>query len=533
MKLPHSLLPITLLLLALAPYGHTVQAQAIPGLPRYGEPMLTAGDLHQCLLYGGIVDCWGNYRNVKTRTIIPPLKNPTQIASGGDHSCALHDDGVVCWGNNERGQLNVPPLKNPTQITAGYEHTCAIHDDGIKCWGANEKWQLDVRNSSQRPRLISAGLFRTCAFFDKSGDYRSYTACWGEDFSNLYTQAFKDPTQLSVGGQNYCAIDGGELKCVHFESPLDSNSVPVSYDSRIPTHTRFLEVDAGYDNTCALHEGGIFCWGKKYYCYTNLNGTKNCDGVAGYKTPPLRNPTHLAVGGYGICAIHDDGLQCWGEHIEDFASYSMPFPERLRASRVFTSVRIQNLITSLNRLSEDLPRGRAQFISMLWEKLTRLESESAPYPSHESIQRRLLVLHVLEPFVLSLSSPSMESGLKPTFKKGLEIADRTYGIRSLQDISKEPATVRMALEALKAATQGLLILAVTDEDATALKAILSITGRAISNSRGDLNHESVHALLEALTQNEAALERMKSSPSTQGMALSFQKTTNFLKGTGG
>ena len=60
-----------------------------------------------------------------------------------------------------------------------------------------------------------------------------------------------------------------------------------------------IKIAAGVNNTCALDEIGVFCWG------SNLHGQLS--------PPPLQNPRDVAVGSNVACALDDLGVICWGD----------------------------------------------------------------------------------------------------------------------------------------------------------------------------------------------------------------------------
>ena len=59
-------------------------------------------------------------------------------------------------------------------------------------------------------------------------------------------------------------------------------------------------VSAGGYHTCALHDTGVQCWGNNDYGQTDV--------------PALSNPVQVSAGRLHTCAVDAAGVQCWGEN---------------------------------------------------------------------------------------------------------------------------------------------------------------------------------------------------------------------------
>jgi alpha-tubulin suppressor-like RCC1 family protein len=280
---------------------------------------ISAGVDRSCGVSGGVVYCWG--RNAEgslgindaaiPQTLLPAqvFGNPnfTQLSMRGLHSCALDDMGRAwCWGWNATSQLGTgdqqrrpaPTLVNTAQtfttIRAGGTHTCALDGMGRAwCWGDNTYGQLgddttldkDVPIQTQGGRAwsrLATGGNHTCAI--EAGTDVLY--CWGRN----------DVGQLGTGVRD---MGTGELV----------NAVrPVAVGGA----TRFVEVAAGSDHTCALDRmGRAWCWGD------NSDG-KLGDGTQTQRDTPvlvsgMQSFTQLGAGAFHTCAMAAGGqLWCWG-----------------------------------------------------------------------------------------------------------------------------------------------------------------------------------------------------------------------------
>jgi alpha-tubulin suppressor-like RCC1 family protein len=153
------------------------------------------GDGYSCLLFQGVVKCWGENRASGILGAVPNAGDPAlvsepqtvqfgapdirvrSLALGGDFALAMTNTGqVFCWGSNAEGTcatgsigpdgavtpehttptpLVFPPeFLSPVQmIAAGRSHACAVDSrDGIFCWGRNSRAQVG-RPWSDDPRM--------------------------------------------------------------------------------------------------------------------------------------------------------------------------------------------------------------------------------------------------------------------------------------------------------------------------------------------------------------------------------------------
>jgi alpha-tubulin suppressor-like RCC1 family protein len=224
----------------------------------------------------------------------------TQVVLGESHACGLWPDGIVaCWGENARGQLGngrsepserpfpVMGLTEVTALAAGPLHTCALKKDAsVWCWGDDQGRQSggDGTLVAQPTRIqglppvrsVALGATHACALgFDGA------VSCWG---NNLFGQLGVTDLRLSP--------------------------VPLP----VPGLGEVLALAAGYSHTCvAPTTGGAVCWGAA------------TEGQFGRLQPADSNPLPptpvdldlpvlrgLAARGGKTCAIHPEGVTCWG-----------------------------------------------------------------------------------------------------------------------------------------------------------------------------------------------------------------------------
>jgi fibronectin type 3 domain-containing protein len=126
--------------------------------------------------------------------------------------------------------------------------------------------------------------------------------------------SLSSPTQVSAGEGHTCALHAGGLAC------WGSNSYG---QTTVPALTNPTQVSAGQGHTCAVHAGGLACWGN------NDSGQIN--------VPALTNPTQVEAGYLHTCALHAGGLACWG--FNQYGQTNVPAltnPTQVSAARYHT-----------------------------------------------------------------------------------------------------------------------------------------------------------------------------------------------------
>ena len=290
----------------------------------------------------------------------------TTISSGARHGCGLTASGAAyCWGSNGGGQLGNPGIPSwahqpvPvaggltfTAISAGYTHTCALTSTGAAyCWGLNGEGELGngTQTRSDTPVAVSGGIsFASINAGESTGnnavtcgvatDGRGF--CWGSDvygqigdggtISNLTTDVKLVPTQvasstsfrsIAVGTFHVCGIlTTGSVVCwgnnASSRLGIDHNSPSSSSPVAIASSETFVQVDAGYQNSCGITSANaLVCWG------ANTNGESGAADVIGTAgaLPALASPgewSEVRVGATSLhaCAISRDRLsvKCFG-----------------------------------------------------------------------------------------------------------------------------------------------------------------------------------------------------------------------------
>ena len=255
------------------------------------------------------------------------------IGTGGFHSCALMQTGSIsCWGSNINGQLGNGELGNElegdhalsampvkvlgisdaTAVALGGWHTCALRRTGdVFCWGANWDGQLGNGKSTGNPRDNSEDspapvkvLHRSDTIDIKAG--------------GLHTCALhQDGTITCWGSNSYGELGNGQSTGSRDDTSADS-SMPV----KVIGISDATAIAVGGWNTCALHQDGtISCWGSNSYGELgNGRSTGDTDDTSEDSAVPVKvtgisDATAIAVGGWHVCALHQDGtISCWGSN---------------------------------------------------------------------------------------------------------------------------------------------------------------------------------------------------------------------------
>lgn len=270
---------------------------------------VAAGSDFTCAILGDAsVWCWGDNSvgqlgdNSQVDSAVPkPITLPgaaSAIAGGGAHACAVVGADVWCWGLNGWGELGVGDTiqhagaqKAPTgvamkRVAAGFRHTCAVSmGDSVFCWGENDSGQ--VGNGPGMNALtptevvtgafdVTAGRAHTCALKTDNT-----VACWGNGMSG----------QLGDGASHSTNTPGPSIAGL----------------------TGVLQVASGpgASHTCAIGNGGAFCWGENGSGQLG-NGMKGAPVLSPMTALPLTFADHVAVGAVFSGAITNTGLFMWG-----------------------------------------------------------------------------------------------------------------------------------------------------------------------------------------------------------------------------
>lgn len=271
------------------------------------------------------------------------LANVKSVSAGG-HVCAVtNNDNTYCWGYNSYGQLGDGTTVNSTttvqvlkgqavagdyagsyisstsQVVTGQNHTCALtKNDNLYCWGYNSMGQLgdgSYNNTSSPVHVVKSTA--------ESGDYS------GNYLSNIKTFSVDNYVTCSISNNNniYCWGYGsytGNINLGYFakvaKEYIPENEYSGAYISDVDSF------NVGYENTCIVKDGGVYCWGNNEYGQLGNNSTTTLikqqvrilkgEAVEGdYNGNYLSNVLYISMGEHSGCALTNSGnVYCWGRN---------------------------------------------------------------------------------------------------------------------------------------------------------------------------------------------------------------------------
>jgi alpha-tubulin suppressor-like RCC1 family protein len=360
----------------------------VSGVSQIGLTAFSTLDAHSGALKNGKLHMWGanTYSQIGDQTTtrrlaaveVPELEvGVMDIFAGAysDTACALVGGGLKCWGWNFNSQLldgtttnrssavvnnsYSVELGNVTSASQAYTHACVVRNGSVRCWGEGVSGQLGngstasttapvtVSAMSGTAESVSIGYRFSCAL--SLGDVR----CWGLNTSgqlgNGTTTNSSTPVvaigsharKVSAGFNHACAIVNGHLRCWGdgdfgkigngFASPASSPQYVKANPSDI-LQGGVSDVSVGYDHSCAIIDGVVYCWGDNTYKQlgdgsTTMSSNSYARPVQDW-VPLLYNPItfswtygyaafkaqKITAGRYHTCALNNGSVSCWGRN---------------------------------------------------------------------------------------------------------------------------------------------------------------------------------------------------------------------------
>ncbi|MEO7325908.1 MAG: hypothetical protein ABIW82_13875 [Dokdonella sp.] len=325
-----------------------------------GLHSLTTGGGQACVIVQGQAHCWGYNVNGQLGlgtssestdvpvNVIGMQDGATLVAASWTDACAIRNGTASCWGSNETGQigdgtytLRSTPVAvaslgtNVTAIAPNPSHSCAIAQGAAYCWGGSilgngsfyeSTTPVGVTGLDSNVTSIATGRAHACAI--KNGA----VMCWGYDtvgqlgdgYAHTYELAPVQVLGLSSGASTVtaglahsCAIVAGAAKCWgdNFDGEIGNGTTSAAITSPVGV----LGMDSGVSQivasdryTCAIQNGGVWCWGKNDF------GRLGTGDYADSATPASvvglsSGASSISLGIYHACAILVDGrVECWG-----------------------------------------------------------------------------------------------------------------------------------------------------------------------------------------------------------------------------
>lgn len=309
-----------------------------------GASKVVTGSYFTCAIVGGALQCWGDISDK------PHIKPYTAIASGvrdaaagDDRVCAIVGDAVECIGAGahsgpiDYAQLHPVPYTEiehgARAVAVGHMHACAVVEDAVMCWGdvpfdpsdrgeRVTRTAIPVRVIEHGATAVAAGTDHDCAIIAGA------LWCWGDNTRgqvgigadvvsaqsspNLPLREKKLPAKkMPRSTPRNDVFDDGAQRC-----SAPAGHVDVCWVSR---PTKIVErgatrVFAKGDDTCALIDGALKCWGAN--ALGQLGIAAPGDWIAAPTTVIAHGASEVAVSGARTCALVDGTLQCTRRCIE-------------------------------------------------------------------------------------------------------------------------------------------------------------------------------------------------------------------------
>lgn len=271
--------------------------------------MLTSGENHNCILIsdGGsgvdnTIECWGSnaygqngtlgtgdlpgsveLRSTPVRTSTNTFYGATHISAGQRHTCAIKNGLAYCFGENFGVNAvatiaNSPLFASGDLISAGGGFTCALFSGNMRCWGLNTQGYLGDGSDVDKTFALSSFVAAV------ESTFTSISTGLLIHSNGQFTSALASP---DITGHS-CAVAGDNIYCWgdnNHGQLGDGTQVRRLSPSRViglpPDATSTLKkVSANGDHTCAVVNGGVWCWGGNYH-------RKLGDGTESDRTQPI------------------------------------------------------------------------------------------------------------------------------------------------------------------------------------------------------------------------------------------------------
>lgn len=247
---------------------------------------VSAGGFHTCFIdHNDQVSCFGDTPG------LAPTDKATEIAGAGEDQCIIKlDNRVLCWGDS--ALLRASPIGQYSGLsTGGTGDACALEVTTrvANCWGDTPEIQMPPMSPLSK---VSVGENWACGITESEGAI----VCWGALPADAQIPIGTNFTEIDLGGQIACAIDG-EQNTVCFGTD--------TYGVLMPPSTAFSKLSVGPNSACAISETSqVECWG--------LGAVERPH--EGQGIPPANlSLESISVGSYHACGIRTDGgIACWG-----------------------------------------------------------------------------------------------------------------------------------------------------------------------------------------------------------------------------
>lgn len=296
---------------------------------------VSLGDTHSCgITTAGDAYCWGSDRfhqlgdnadgdnldeQIPTRVDTSTLVDDERfsfLSAGFAHTCGLTNRyRAYCWsdGGEKLGgpsstliprPVNTSPLsagERFVELSAGANHSCGLTSLGRSfCWGNGNQGHLGNGTLTASSTPVEVDL----------------TAAGGRRLVSVSARGLDSACGLASDGLAICwGRDGQGQLGEDADGNNDPEPTPVTVDQGVGTPFRLSALASGFDHTCGLADGAVYCAGRSTATGTaNAQNTPVAIDFSAFSPTPAM--AQVADGGHGhVCAVSGAGeLFCWGRN---------------------------------------------------------------------------------------------------------------------------------------------------------------------------------------------------------------------------
>ncbi len=129
---------------------------------------------------------------------------------------------------------------------------------------------------------------------------------------NSYTTDIKDFDYKSLGNKYFCGIKKGELYCWLNKISSEFGLEKIKIDER----KEWEKISSGYDHVCGILRGELYCWGKNTSGQLGVEIDKNKTVSKPLKIEGYKGWDNVFAGFDKTCGVIKGSLYCWGGFIK-------------------------------------------------------------------------------------------------------------------------------------------------------------------------------------------------------------------------
>jgi alpha-tubulin suppressor-like RCC1 family protein len=196
----------------------------------------------------------------------------------------------------DKAILNVSYIFYRDYAANTYWFACVLLEGGeVKCWGNNDYGQVGDGSAGVQSHTAvkPANVTQPIKSVNTGWDHTCVTATAGN------AQCFGAAMLGQIGNGTHGA-------CCGIDNSQDTN-IPQT----VISNTAVTQLALGGNHSCAIQNGGAWCWGDNHNGQVGNGNTTDADTPV-QVTGLISGVTKLAAGSHNTCAIQNSALKCWG-----------------------------------------------------------------------------------------------------------------------------------------------------------------------------------------------------------------------------